>query len=237
LTLGAEINGSPKMEESAKSLPATMDIAVRVWVTLPDGTHHYCTGMFVQKNLVVTAAHCVEKNGTDEKYTVDKFILEKDASEYYPKAGCIFPHPNWGTVTDKWLRIRYDYAFIQTTKEVTADPKDIKDIDTGSYGTAVTLLGYASEDPMAHINAIDGKIDLDILHPTVAESTTPTLGFTRGTSGGPWVDATTGKPNMVLSLNSSYETPLYDDTHIRIYGPLFDKKESKDLEDNAAMCK
>ena len=42
-----------------------------------NSTHHYCSGVFVDDNIIVTAAHCVQQNGTTTKYQIEKFVKER----------------------------------------------------------------------------------------------------------------------------------------------------------------
>lgn len=180
-----------------------------------EGTRHYCSATFIDTDVLLTAAHCVQKNGTTDRYTVDKFTKE-GGGVFNLKANCVFVPSDWANVTDRYLLIRHDYAFLKTTTAVSGNPKDIA---TGNaYGTLVTLLGYPASGALTTLSA---ETQEDVLHPRPTVSVkTSQLGFAQGTSGGPWVRDSNGR---VLSVNSSFAVGIYDKTYMRIYGPTFDQ--------------
>jgi hypothetical protein len=220
--------GDPVEELSSIMLPATSAFIGKLEVSI-DGNNHYCSATFIDSDVLLTAAHCVQQNGTTNRYTINKFA--KDGGEDFSvKSNCVFVPAEWASVTEKYLRIRHDYAFLRTTSAVTGNPKDIA---TGNaHGILVTLLGYPAGSG-GGLTALPEETQEDVLHPRPTVSVkTSQLGFAQGTSGGPWVRDSNGR---ILSINSTFAIGIYDKTYMRIYGPTFDQSATA-LRDSAKNC-
>jgi len=186
-----------------------------------NGNPHYCSGVFVDPQVIVTAAHCVQQNGTTIKYTVVKFVRE-GGEEFTLKGACIQVPVEWTTQTDEYLRINYDYAFLKLDHSVTG--LKVQLVATDPYDRPIKSHGYPA--PASTLTAISADATRDLLHPKVVGLVTDSLGFTAGTSGGAWVwDRGSGHAQQfkVVSVNSSYAFPVYDKSKIWIYGPNFNR--------------
>jgi hypothetical protein len=185
-----------------------------------DGQPHYCSGVFVHERVIVTAAHCVQQNGANTKYEVVNFVRE-GGEVFSLQNNCIKVPVEWATQTDEYLRINYDYAFLKLTSAVSG--LKVQLVTTDPYGHAIKAYGYPASQP--GLTAISANAAQDVLHPQLVGLSTPSIGFTEGTSGGAWVrDIGSGaQPFKVVSVNSSYAFPVYDKTQIWIYGPNFNR--------------
>jgi hypothetical protein len=213
----------------APSVPIEGPIASRagqVEVRTPDGATHYCSGLFVNSTVVLTAAHCLQENGTTTFYTVTAFRIGSAAAHTLHN-NCIHLPIEWSNVTDEYLRIQYDYAFIKVTPGVTTLPGTFT-ISTGNpINNAVVAVGYPFTGA-GGLQAINGPILRDALHPPLSSLVTSSLGFTRGTSGGAWVDQTgSSSQYRIYSVNSSYAAGISDQTTMRVYGPDFTDPTSR----------
>jgi hypothetical protein len=217
---------APTAQAVVTTSPVGADFVGKLNVTI-DGNPHHCTGIFVDSHVVLTAAHCVQQNGTQTYYTLDGFVQDQGPVSFSIAPNCLQVPDEWKTVTDPYLRIRFDYAFLRTTTDVSGSPKDI--FNGNVYGQMVSILGYPFTYPLAYI---DQTIALDVLHPKLTSVTTDSLGFTRGTSGGPWVDKSNKK---IMSISSSFQPVMYNSWQIRIFGPVFDQA-AIDLKDAADSC-
>jgi len=216
-----------KRDFGQKTLPPTSGFAGVLNIILPDGSRHYCSGAFVDSSVIVTAAHCVQANGATTRYGLESFVQETGSTMFNIAAHCVRTPVQWGSVTDPYLRIRYDYAFVRTTMPVLGTPKDIS--TANPYGRPASLLGYPSGGVLTEIQ---GTVFQDVLHPTIDAVMTTEMGFTMGTSGGPWINTAN---NKVLSVNSSYAPAVHSMTHMRVYGPLFDGVAAQ-LKTDAKNC-
>jgi hypothetical protein len=208
--------------------PSTFGFVGKLFFKWPDNSDHHCTAAFIDGAVLVTAAHCVQEPGSTVMYTINRFTLE-NGTNFYVKPACTSVHSMWKENLDKFNRIAYDYAFLQTTTNVSGNPKDIY---TGgnSYGTLITTYGYPGvSDPLASVTTITQQ---DILHPIINAFKTTDITFTQGTSGGPWVMQSS---NKILSVNSSFSPGVYDPSYMRVYGPIFDN-DAKALRDATANC-
>jgi V8-like Glu-specific endopeptidase len=213
-------------EAEAASDPAPVG---KLNITFPDMTTHHCTGVFVRDNVVLTAAHCVQQNGTTVRYTLSGFVRYSGAS-FTIDSSCMKVPPEWQTVTDPYLRTRYDYAFIRTTTNTGAGNKT--SIFTGNVTAQRTdILGYPANSTLATIS--DQAIDSDVLHEKLGYVKTSETDFTVGMSGGPWLDTSN---NKVLAISSSYKPMIYNDSYIQIYGPVFQSSDNDLANAVAAGC-
>lgn len=205
---------------------------------------HYCSAVFIAEDVIVTAAHCVQKNGTNEKYEVTGFqravggnpILLHGPCTNQNGASPVKVPAEWALVSDEYLRINYDYAFLKLESGVADLNVQFKEMDP--YGKTVTAVGY----PATHDPELVGIRELavqDALHPEPMYLTTESLGFTEGTSGGAWVwkPGMGNGPRKVVSVNSSYAVPIYDKSFIRLYGPNFSRarKSAQETEPSALL--
>ncbi|MBQ0821689.1 trypsin-like peptidase domain-containing protein [Microvirga sp. HBU67558] len=221
------------------------------------GNLHYCSGVFVTKSVILTAAHCVQENGKTNYYQIEKFVREGNNSHFIKKDAsnkdCIRVPVEWSTQTDAYLRIDYDYAFLRVANsdELNADPKVIL-VDAHVGKNSIKAYGYpasANQD----LTAIAENVNPDLLHPNLLAVDTTSLGFTEGTSGGPWVwkhnaggtgnTGGGGQQLKIVSVNSSYAIPVNDKSKIWIYGPNFKRPQKSnteptayDLRQNAENC-
>jgi len=196
-------------------------------ISFPDMTTHQCSGVFVRNNVVLTAAHCVQQNGTTARYNLTGF-QQHMGSAFMIDAGCMWVPPQWATVTDPYLRIRYDYAFIKTT---TTTPNQTLIFVGNVTAQRGDILGYPANSSLATIS--NQAIDSDVLHPAPAYVKAQTTDFTIGMSGGPWLDTTN---NKVLSISSSYKPMIYNDSYVQIYGPIFQSGDDQMANAVSAGC-
>ncbi len=201
----------------------------KLYLTI-NSTPHYCSGVFVDDNIIITAAHCVQQNGTTTRYQVEKFVRREgtpQAEDFLLKKDtgnqdCIKLPSEWASQTDEYLRINYDFAFLKLASSVTA-PK-VKLVEADPYEKPVKAYGYPNSNGQI-LTAISHNAARDVLHPQLLGLNTGSLGFTEGTSGGAWVwDQGAGSQQFkVVSVNSSYAVPIYDKSKIWIYGPNFNR--------------
>jgi len=198
-------------------LPTEAKFAGKLNLQLPDGSLHYCTVMFIEDNVAITAAHCIRPNGQPNapEYTLlnIEIVVSGATQTFSIKSVCTTSPAEWTTVADEYLRIRYDYAFIKIIGDIASIPGNPKNIRGNAFGKDVFALGYASASAPSTVSS---RVERDVLHPTIASFETGQLGFTRGTSGGAWVD----EEGRVVSINSSYARAVYDPMKMRVFGPL-----------------
>lgn len=214
---------------------AIAGIAGKLNIQTHDGASHYCSGMFVNSSVVLTAAHCLQENGPNQYYTVSGF--ETDSQTHTLVSSCVFLPPQWSTVTHEYLRIQYDYAFIKVTPAATNMPNNLMFGSGNPVGNSVIAIGYPFT-AVGGLQGVDGVIHRDVLHPRLASLSTTSLGFTRGTSGGSWVDQGSGPsgPYRIFSTNSSYAVGVSDKTSMRLYGPDLTAGDVSTLLTNATNC-
>lgn len=181
-----------------------------------NGDPHYCSGVFVHERVIITAAHCVQRNGTNTTYEIVNFVKE-GGDVFTLQNACIKVPAEWATQTDEYLRINYDYAFLKLNSPVSG--LKVQLVAADPYGHPIKAYGYPASLP--GLTAISANAAQDVLHPQLVGLTTTSVGFTEGASGGAWVrDVGSGaQPYKVVSVNSSYAFPVYDKTQIWIYGP------------------
>ena len=205
-----------------------------------NGNPHYCSGVFVTKSVILTAAHCVQQNGTTANYQLERFVRDgtnnhQIKKDFYNK-DCIRVPVEWSTQTDEYLRIDYDYAFLRIadTDVLTTAPKvSLVTMDVGK--DSIRAYGYPASKSQV-FTAIAENVTPDLLHPNLRAVDTKSLGFTEGTSGGAWVwrpGGGGGGSLRVVSVNSSYAVPVYDKSKIWIYGPSFTRPKKRNTEKTA----
>ncbi|WP_262273069.1 trypsin-like serine peptidase [Microvirga yunnanensis] len=218
--------GEPIEDLPSTMFPPTSAFVGKLEVTI-NNIPRRCTATFIDSNVLLTAAHCVQENGTTTRYPIVKFTQE-GGGVFNVNSKCVYVPSEWAQVTDKYFRIRHDYAFLKTATAVTGNPKDI--FIGNAYRTWVTLLGYPAGGVLT---ALSAETQEDVLHPDPLVSVrTPQLAFAEGTSGGPWVRDSGGQ---ILSVNSTFAIGVYDKTYMRIYGPTFDQSAVV-LRNNAKNC-
>jgi hypothetical protein len=216
LQLRPEIEPDSNQESAGAApfnIPAWANFAGKLFMKKPDGTDHYCTAMFVDANVILTAAHCVRENGSGTDHT--NFAFEQATGSTFA-ISCFVAHDDWAGTTDKHLRVRFDYAFMQTSTALGSPPVNKPSVKN-PYGETVDILGY----PASGMMVIKETIGRDVLFPHLVWVRTMETGFGAGTSGGPWVDEIPNR-KRIYSINSSYAPVLYDNSYINIYGPRFD---------------
>src|SRR3954447_23849513 len=152
--------------------PAPINYGKLTFTKPGDSTTHHCTATFVEKNVLLTAAHCVEDLGTTTKFTMTNFARQNDGP-YTIKSNCMFVLDIWEdqniwkppTVSgssqpldDEYYARRYDYAFLKTVTGITDTPNDIH---LGNpYSKLVSISGY----PDSTFKTIHAITEFDILH-------------------------------------------------------------------------
>jgi len=205
--------GGERMSGNVRNRPLYW--AGRLFFTEPDGVY-VCSAQFIDKNIVLTAAHCVRDPDTGNWYDNIVFALQYEKGKYSQvyKTRCFATLSGWVTQDDtKWP---YDFATIL----VDGDSK------TGYFGTQwnwqgeydnAAKIGYPTsmEDgeviqvEKGPINIQDGIVQMNYGNPADQG----------GSSGGAWIggftDASGTEGNHVISLQSFH---FEDETGVG-YGP------------------
>ena len=204
--------------------PAPMNYGKLTFTKPGDTVTHHCTATFVEKNVLLTAAHCVEDLGTTTKFTMANFARE-GGGNFAVKANCIFVLDIWEDqniwkpptvpssslpIDDEYYARRYDYAFLKTMTGITETPNDIH--SGNPYSKFIAVSGY----PDSAFKTIHGISEFDVLHQALLELRTIETDFREGTSGAAWIIQSS---NKIVSINSAYAYGAYDPSYIKILGP------------------
>jgi len=239
-------NNSPVPPPAAGTVSASVTASTaanygKLSFTKPsDAMPHHCTATFVENNVLLTAAHCVEDLGTTTKFMA--FTFDKSGGgTYLIKYNCIFVPPIWEDqniwnpptvpgssqpLEDEYYARRYDYAFLKTTVGMTGTPNDIH---LGNpYSKLISVAGY----PDNTFRTIPGLTEFDVLHQALLEMRTTETDFREGTSGAAWVLQSS---NKIVSINSAYSYGAYDTSYLKIFGPIFDSS-TEALRTSARNC-
>ncbi len=190
--------------------------AGKLFHDLGGGSVSYCTAQFIDKNIIVTAAHCVVlDNGFigllefQLQYNKGKF------SKFYPIADFRYWSAWHSPGVDRW---QWDYAILCTAQKSKTGHFGWEALWAKKYNK-VTSIGYpAAIDKGEIIQVVSGPIKRYNPYVNVYELNQGVAKYTQGASGGAWVADYKGK-NRVVSVNSF----IFANRKGRMYGPYFDK--------------
>lgn len=124
---------------------------------------HFCGGTLIQKNWIMTAAHCV-KGGTVKKILVGLYSQKNPTGAESFKPAKIIAHPKYNSST-----MDYDYALIQLDHDSSMPPVLLNDqeisLDAETITSTTTGWGLTSESGSAIADKLR-KVDV----PLVSES-------------------------------------------------------------------
>lgn len=158
----------------------------------------FCSGSLVAKNLVLTAAHCIN----DENYKNVKIVFGwkvetpgnfptvfSNDEVYDVKRIVVRKHDIEGDTLEDFINTYRDYAILELDRDVVGHkPLEIeksKELNVSDY---MFVAGYPSGIPIKVTDPTDSKVALK--GKTVYRTNTDLLG---GNSGGPAFDSNTGK--------------------------------------------
>jgi hypothetical protein len=175
-------------------------------------TERHCTAEFVAANVLLTAAHCVGAPGGTQKYLSMRFVQADKGNNTTDIANgtytinCTTSIAIWQQIADPFIRVRYDYALLQTNQS-TPD-RHFLSFGNLSKNLKLKLLGYpaATGSPgNTPMYELINYADIDVLHPKIGALGSDQFTFTEGISGGAWIDYGT---NNIVSINSSFDQQL-----------------------------
>lgn len=206
-----------------------------------NGQTHYCTAQLIRSGgsgnatLLLTAAHCARPGST---YS---FVSEEGG--HTATVACVTRNHDWDDTDHppfgKFINARLDYAFLKI-KETIAEQFDVqwenkawKDAKTLEFRDKISVVGYpdplaAGTVPLSILNLGALQVRPDFYHRKLNAISTTNVGFTKGTSGGAWLDVHNSSKPEIVSLTSSYigkTTPSNSvvGQYITIYGPILHK--------------
>jgi V8-like Glu-specific endopeptidase len=219
-SFGSSSSGPAAADGRGRSNP---DLAAsHVGALFHAGGDHFCTGSLVAapgRDLVVTAAHCVQSGAGHALYSDVQFApgyRDGDAPYGYWRAGRITVDPRWTASADPDL----DVAFVQLLPrrgQRLSDDLDANRIGFGAVpaGLAVQLTGYPTgqDDPLTCVGTLQRY--------SATQSSIACTGYGDGTSGSPWVvnyDAVTRTGTVIGVIGGRL---LGGDTDDVSYSPVF----------------
>lgn len=201
---------------------------------------HYCTAQLISPRnsgsatLLLTAAHCARQN-----FPVDEYSFTSDDTTAQPvtvTVECVTRNPNWKDPSsypnhfDEFINARLDYAFLKINE--TSIPVYFQvnwaqtwtDTNPVSNSTHISVVGYPDPSgtgtvPLSTLNLGNLEVRPDFYHRKLNAISTPDVTFTKGTSGGAWINIA----KKIVSITSSYmgktlNTGVGD--YITIFGPM-----------------
>jgi hypothetical protein len=135
------VNGGVRLSPTGKTLGRSI-VAI---VASTGGVQSLCTGSLIAKDIVLTAAHCVEKN-PERVFIVFAENIEKASPDFRREADGYVLNPHW---RHSWEKGRGDLALVHFGGKVPSGysplklaPEDLK----LRMGSTVTMMGYGVSD-------------------------------------------------------------------------------------------
>lgn len=196
--------------------------------SLVNGANRYCTAQFVDRDMLLTAAHCVRDNGNGA--WADIFELrEIGAADAKPVSDpkCIVTPRGWvGKMPKPLGQSRFywpdDYALV-VLKQPMSD--HVLNIGVGAEGTSVQAMGLPVEiGSHDKLIAAPGKLEIEPVHSGFGAAVALEKNATLGMSGGAWLvnPSATAQDgaNMVVGLSTTISR---DDNNVFFAGPRFEQ--------------
>ena len=230
----------------------------RLYVVDPnDNTKHYCTAQFVNyadkpsKSVLLTAAHCVFKPynasrpADNRQYVLDHFTRADnghDIGDQYSIKCNVYPTEwaNRNTDDEPFIRVRYDYALVRTTTDLSAGNPLTVDFGVQVRSQIKThLLGFpdAVNGGLYHnatLSVLSQMKAFDVIHQKLFALPTLKTLFTQGVSGGGWI---TDSGNIFTVTSSFAMSTLPSAANYNtLYGANLAKKFFSDGFDALSKC-
>lgn len=153
----------------AKASVGDYPFAANIWMYSKDYTDHLCGGSLIDKNWILTAAHCVLEDATDKSLGVVKKseltvylrgmkFSGSDATKYSVKTIVVHPKYEWP---------HYDVALIQLNEsvlDITPVPLNQRPLDDSLNNTQVAAIGWGLMDTRGEKYAdVLQKINLQLI--------------------------------------------------------------------------
>jgi hypothetical protein len=225
--------------------------------------YHYCTAEIIKSGgaanaiLLLTAAHCLRPDLSFVSFTSESGSHIADIATAADAVECTLRNKDWrdppfDSPPNKFINARLDYGFIRLKPSiVTGWPffkvdwsGTWKDSNPLRFKQRINVVGYPDSSgngtvALKLLSSSDLTIVPDFYHQKLNRISTADTTFTKGTSGGAWLDMTNAYDIHIVSITSAYVGTRVDaDTseYITLYGPILhdDARKYAELAGNSS---